>query len=136
MRTLMMTFAVALAGVASSGWASGQQLDETPPLSVRAALDDALARNPRLVVLRREYEALQYRPAQALALAPPSFEAQIWQWPINTVNPSHANMYMFTIGQTLPGRGKRALQAAVAEKDAELARATIAVGAQNIVSEV
>ena len=161
MRTLMMTFAVSLAGLASTTWA-GQaqdaraaspmvdvrrvvsalpasrtaQLDEAPSLTVRAALDEALARNPRLIVLRREYQTLQYRPAQALALAPPSFEAQIWQWPFNTLNPGNTNMYMFTVGQALPGRGKRALSVAVADKDAELARAAIAIEARDVVNEV
>ena len=161
MRTLMMTFAVPLVGLASSVWAGpsqnaqaaspifdvrrvmsalpvskADQLDDAPPLTVRAALDEALARNPRLIVLRREYETLQYRPAQALALAPPSFEAQIWQWPLNTLNPRNTTMYMFTIGQALPGRGKRALSAAVADKDAELARAAIAIEAHDVVNEV
>jgi cobalt-zinc-cadmium efflux system outer membrane protein len=112
------------------------QLDVAPPLTVRAALDEALARNPRLIVLRREYEALLLRPAQALALAPPSFEAQIWQWPFNTLSPANTNMYMFTVGQALPGRGKRALRAAVAEKNTELARAVIAVEAHDVVNEV
>ena len=135
MRTLMMTFAVTLVGVASSVWA-GDQLDHVSPLTVRAALDEALARNPGLVVLRREYEGLQHRPAQALALAPPSFEAQIWQWPLNTLNPRHTNMYMFTVGQAFPGRGKRAFRATVAEKDAELARAAIPIEAHDVVSEV
>ena len=68
------------------------QPDEAPSLNVRAALDEALARNPRLILLRREYQALQYRPAQALALAPPSFEAQVWQWPFNTLNPGNTDM--------------------------------------------
>ena len=112
MRTLMTTFVVSLAGLASSVWAGPpqhapatspaldvrrvmsalpvsqtDQPDEAPPLTVRAALDEALARNPRLTVLRREYETLQHRPAQALALSPPSFEAQIWQWPLNPLSP-------------------------------------------------
>ena len=112
------------------------QLDVAPPLTVQAALDEALSRNPRLIVARREYEALQHSPAQALALAPPRFEAQIWQWPFNTLNPGNTNMYMFTVGQTLPGRGKRTLRAAVAEKNTELARAAIAVEAHDVVNEV
>ena len=112
------------------------QIEDAPPLTVRAALDEALARNPRLIVLRREYDALQPRQAQALALAPPSFEAQVWQWPFNTLNPRNTNMYMFTVGQAFPGRGKRTLRAAVTDKDAELARAAIAVEAHDVVSEV
>ena len=49
------------------------------PLTLQTALDEALVRNPRLIALRRQYDAMLHRLAQALALAPPSFEAQIWQ---------------------------------------------------------
>ena len=100
--------------------------DDPPSLVLQTALDEALINNPRIIVLRREYEAMQYRPAQALGLAPPNFEAQIWQWPFKTLDPRNTNMYMFTVGQALPGRGKRALRVAVADKDAELASAVIA----------
>ena len=77
--------------------------DEVSPLTLQVALDEASNRNTRLIVLRRQYEAMQYRPEQALALPPPSFEAQIWQWPINTLNAGNTNMYMFTVAQSLPG---------------------------------
>ncbi len=53
------------------------------PLTLQTALDEAFARNPRLIALRRQYDAMRHRPTQALALAPPSFEAQIWQWPLH-----------------------------------------------------
>jgi cobalt-zinc-cadmium efflux system outer membrane protein len=106
------------------------------PLSIEGALDEALERNPRLIALRRQFEAMQLRPAQARALMPPSFEAQIWQWPVNTLNPLNTNMYMFTVGQTLPGRGKRERRATVAEKDAGLSLAATAVEARDVVDEV
>jgi len=107
-----------------------------PPLSLQAALDEALEHNPTLVALRREHEAATTRPAQALSLPPPMIEAQIWQWPINTINPADANMYMFMIGQELPGRGKRALRESLAVKDAGLADADVAVAARAVVGEV
>lgn len=106
------------------------------PLSVQHAVDEAVARNPRLLALRRQFEAMQLRPAQARALAPPSFEAQIWQWPVNTLNPLNTNMFMFTMAQTLPGRGKRALRATVSDKEAELSLAAIAVEARDVIDEV
>ena len=84
-------------------------------------------RSPPCLRLGEPSSTLRHRPAQALALAPPSFEAQIWQWPFNTLNPANTNMYMFTVGQTLPEPGKRALRAAAAEKNTEVARAAIAV---------
>src|SRR5215216_5731725 len=83
---------------------------EGPPLTLRSAIDEALEHNPMLVAARRRFEAAQQRPAQERFLMPPSFEAQIWQWPVTTLNPLNTNMYMFTMQQEVPGRGKRALR--------------------------
>ena len=113
-----------------------QRPSEGPPLTVNAVLDEALAHNPMLIVLRKEFEVARHRPAQRLALGPPTFEAQIWQWPFNTLNAGDTNMYMFTVGQALPGFGKRALRAAVADKDAELSLAAIAVEARGVIDQV
>ena len=107
-----------------------------PPLTLRAAVDEALQRNPALIVLRAQFEAARHRPAQERFLMPPSFEAQIWQWPVTTLNPLNTNMYMFTVQQELPGRGKRALRAAVAEKDVEIASNEIALRAREVVKDV
>ena len=67
---------------------------------------------------------------------PPMAEAQIWQWPINTLNPWNTNMYMLMVGQEIPGRGKRDARAAVAEKDIALAQADVTIRAQQIVNEI
>lgn len=107
-----------------------------PPLSLQAAIDEALARNPSLIALRAEFEAARHRPAQERALAAPTFEAQIWQWPLNTLNLRDVNMYMFMAAQDIPGPGKRALRAAVAEKDVELAGADITVAARDVIDRV
>ena len=143
MRMYFLLFAVLWSGVWSVVvWAQTAPVaadrrsgDEVPPLTLRVALDEALTRNPRLIVLRGQYEAMQYRPEQALALPPPSFAAQIWQWPINTLNARDTNMYMFTVGQALPGFGKRGLRAVVAKKDAELSLAAVAVEARDVIDE-
>ena len=107
-----------------------------PALTLKAAIDEALQRNPTLQVLRQQFEAARRRPAQQRFLMPPSFEAQIWQWPVSTINPLNTNMYMFTIQQDLPGRGKRDARAAVAEKEAELASTEIAVRAREVIKDV
>jgi outer membrane protein, heavy metal efflux system len=109
---------------------------EGPPLSLKSAIDEALARNPTLIALRKQYEAVRERPAQERFLMPPTLEAQIWQWPVTTVNPLNTNMYMFTIQQDIPGRGKRDLRVARAQKDAEIASADIAVRARDVVKDV
>src|SRR5260370_28891787 len=63
-------------------------------------------------------------------------EATIWQWPVNSINPANTNMYMFMVGQDLPGRGKRELRAAVAEKDIALAETDVTIRTRQIVNEI
>ena len=112
------------------------QHDDGPPLSLRAAVDEALAKNPELIALRAQLPVVRARPAQERALPPPMLEGSAWQWPINTLNPANTNMYMFMLGQDLPGRGKRDLRAAVAEKDVALADSDVAIRARQVVNEV
>ena len=107
-----------------------------PPLTLAAAIEEARQKNPDLVALRRQIDVMRQRPAQERALNPPTAEAQVWQWPINTLNPTSTNMYMFMIGQDIPGRGKRDLRAAVAEKDVALAETDVAIRARQVVSEI
>jgi outer membrane protein TolC len=107
-----------------------------PSLTLTAAIDEALSHNLTLAALRAQFEVARQRPAQERFLMPPTFEAQIWQWPIDTLNPLNTNMYMFTVTQELPGRGKRDLRAAVAAKDAERASNEIAVRARQVIDEV
>jgi outer membrane protein TolC len=107
-----------------------------PPLSLKAAIDEALQNNPALKVLRQQYETARLRPSQERFLMPPTLEAQIWQWPITTVNPLNTNMYMFTIQQEVPGPGKRDLRAAVGQADAALALNDIAVRGRDVVNQV
>jgi outer membrane protein TolC len=110
--------------------------DEGPPVALADLLQEALQTNPDLVALRRQIEVTRARPIQARALNPPMAEGTIWQWPINTLNPANTNMYMFMVGQELPGRGKRDLRAAVAEKDVALAESDVAIRARQVVSQV
>ena len=109
---------------------------EGPRLTLKAALDEALRQNATLVALRYQYDVARQRPDQERFLKAPTFDAQIWQWPLTTINPLNTNMYMFTVQQEVPGRGKRDLRAAVAEKDAELASTEIASRAREVVRQV
>ena len=96
-----------------------------PPLGLADALRDALDRNPGLVAARAAVAPLAERPAQEGSLTPPRLDAQIWQWPLTTLNPANVDMYMFTLEQELPGRGKRARRVANAEKELALADADV-----------
>ena len=143
----LLIFGALLVSGATDGNAMAQVIDrlhdpvvrrvyDGPPLSLKGAVDEALERNPTLIALRRQFEAAGHRPEQERFLMPPSFEAQIWQWPITTVNPLNTNMYMFTVHQELPGRGKRALRVAAAEKEVDIALTGITVRAREMVKDV
>jgi len=117
--------------------ASAQEAAEAAaPLTLSAALAEALSRNPDVMALRREYDAARAVPAQERYLTAPSLEAQIWAWPVTTLNPARTDMYMFTVRQELPGRGKRAARALVGDRDADVARRRITVLANAILEEV
>ena len=106
------------------------------PLTLRAAIDEATARNLELVALRQEYEVARAAPAQKRFLAPPMLEAQIWGWPVTTLNPARTEMYMLMAEQELPGKGKRAARTLVAEREADMSRQQIAVRANQILNDV
>ena len=114
----------------------GAHAAEGPPLTLNAAIDEALASNLNVAALRAQVEVTRQRPAQERSLAPPMLEGTIWQWPINSINPANTNMYMFMVGQELPGRGKRDLRAAVAEKDIALAQTDVTIRTRQLVNEV
>ena len=107
-----------------------------PTLTLREALDEAAANNPELVLLQKELHVVGERPGQARSLPPPMLEATIWQWPTNSLNPANTNMYMLMATQELPGSGKRALRAAVAEKEVAIARNDITARARQIANQV
>jgi len=112
------------------------QVTPRPPLTLRAAIDEALARNPELAALRQEYEVARAAPAQERFLAPPMLEAQIWGWPVTTLNPARTDMYMLMAEQELPGKGKRAARTLVAEREADMSQQQIAVRANQILSDL
>jgi outer membrane protein, heavy metal efflux system len=119
-----------------SAQAPALSANDGPPLTLRQAVDEALRSNPALLQLRAQFEAKRLRPAQEQFLMPPTLEAQIWQWPINTLNPANTSMYMLTVTQDIPGRGKRQLQQTLAEKDADIAANDIAIRAREVVERV
>lgn len=107
-----------------------------PPVTLSDLLQEALANNAELTALRAQTDVVRQRPMQARFLSAPMAEAQVWQWPFNSVNPANTNMYMFMVSQDLPGRGKRQLRTAVAEKDLALAENDVAIRARDVVNQI
>jgi cobalt-zinc-cadmium efflux system outer membrane protein len=115
--------------------AGGAAAQESAPLTLQGALDEALVRNPELVALRARLESERQRPAQERFLMPPMLEAQIWQWPLTRVSPAGAT-YMFEAQQPFPGRGKRALRERLVAAGVEVEAAAIPVRARDIVGDI
>jgi cobalt-zinc-cadmium efflux system outer membrane protein len=112
------------------------QASSAPPVSLADALRTALDKNPDLDALRRDVTVTRQRPDQERSLPPPMAEAEVWQWPLNTINPNNAGMYMLMVSQDLPGRGKRDLRAAIAEKDIAIARTDVTLREREVAGEV
>jgi outer membrane protein, heavy metal efflux system len=137
--------ALVLTGWVTSAWAQGEA---TPPidherlaaagapLTLNAALDEALQHNPTLLALRAQLATERQKRAGEGFLTPPTLEAEIWQWPVTSVSPLDTNMYMFTMRQEIPGRGKRAAQRAAADLVVDVAANDIAVRARDVIAQV
>ncbi len=130
-----MTLRCLLCCVLSIGAVSRAMAADPPALTLRAAVDEAIAHNPDLRALASQLEADRSRPAEERALMPPMFEAQLWQWPLTTISPAGAT-WMLTLRQELPGRGKRGLRAALADADAGMTASAAAVRARDVVAGV
>jgi outer membrane protein TolC len=109
---------------------------ELPPLHLADAVAWARRHHPALASGTARIAAAQQAPEMARSLMPPMVDATIWQWPATSINPADANMYMFMIEQELPGRGKRQLRAATAEREVGRMIAEAGVREQVVVSGV
>ena len=112
------------------------QAPESAALTVREAVEEAVTRNPEIQAMRAQVDVQRPGPQQQRALPPPMSEAQIWQWPLNTLNPARTNMYMFMLTQEFPGRGKRALRVGVAEKDIAVAESGVVARTRDVINQV
>jgi cobalt-zinc-cadmium efflux system outer membrane protein len=89
------------------------------PLTLADAVRAAVARSPEADALAATVAAARARAPIARELMPPMFEAQAWQWPLDTANPQDVQ-WMFGIEQQFPGRGKRDARGARVEAEARL----------------
>jgi outer membrane protein TolC len=105
---------------------------ERPPLSSASAVTEALRANAVLQAARVEAGVAFEKVPQERFLMPPMVEAQIWQWPLTSANPADVDMYMFTVEQAYPGRGKRAAREALARRQAEEGQAGVPVAEREL----
>jgi len=113
-----------------------RQAVDAPPLRLEDAVREALDRNPGVEAAERRVDPLRSRPAQVASLQPPILQAQIWQWPINTLNPANTNMYMLMATQELPRQGKRTALTTLANAETRVAETAIDVSKRDVVEAV
>jgi cobalt-zinc-cadmium efflux system outer membrane protein len=116
--------------------AFSQTTSDGASLSYADAAREAVAHDPELAELRAMVAAGRERATQTSFLDPPMIEGQIWQWPINTINPANVDMYMVSVSQEFPGRGKRALRASTLQTDVALLEARRDAREREVAAEV
>src|SRR5690349_20203292 len=87
------------------------------PLSLEDAVRHALTHNADIAASRQQIEPLRSKTQLSRVLPPPTLEAQIWQWPVNSVDPRNTDSFMLMASQDLPGKGKRAAAETVAQSE-------------------
>jgi cobalt-zinc-cadmium efflux system outer membrane protein len=91
-----------------------------PVLTLKRAVELALAGNPGLAEIKARAEALAAVPSQAGALPDPTLNVDLLNVPTRNFDLRREDMTMLEIGlsQTFPFPGKRALQQQIAEQEA------------------
>src|ERR1035437_7632270 len=102
-----------------------QPEDTGPALTLDQVEQIALARNPEIEVAVRRVAIAEAHVSSAGALDDPSVMYRGWAVPLQQPWDYNTAQNMFSISQTLPGRGKRALRTSVAESDVDVAKANL-----------
>jgi len=97
----------------------------TPALTLDDVERIALSVNPEIEVAVRRVVVAEAHVPVAGALDDPSVMYRGWGVPLRQPWDYNAAQNMFSISQTLPGRGKRALRTSVAESDVDVAKAQL-----------
>lgn len=91
------------------------------PLRLADVVAYARAHNPRLAAAQARADAAAFRPRQEGAIEDPTFSYEAWNIP-NNWRIDRADNNILSLSQKLPFPGKRRLAAAVAEREADVAR--------------
>jgi outer membrane protein, heavy metal efflux system len=97
-----------------------------PAISLDEAERIALANNPEITVAARRVAVSKAHLPVAGALSDPSAMYRAWGIPLNQPGNLNAAQNMFSISQTFPGRGKRALESSIARSDVDIAQSQLA----------
>jgi outer membrane protein TolC len=96
-----------------------------PALTLEEIERIALAANPEITVAARRVAVAEAHVPTVSTLDDPMAMYRGWGVPLQEPWNYNAAQNMFSISQTLPGRGKRALRTSVAESDVDVAKANL-----------
>jgi len=96
-----------------------------PALTLDEVERMALARNPDILAAARRVASAETHVPIAGALDDPSVMYRGWGIPLQQPWNYNAGQNMFSISQTFPGTGKRALRTSIAESDVDVAKAQL-----------
>ncbi len=96
-----------------------------PALTLEEAQRIAIAANPEIAVAARRVAAARAHVPSAGSLDDPVAMYRGWGVPLEKPWDYNAAQNMFSVSQTLPGAGKRALRTNVAESDVDVAKAEL-----------
>jgi cobalt-zinc-cadmium efflux system outer membrane protein len=124
--------AVSVAVTPSHAQETSSHIHLAPPLTLAEAVAGVRARHPELAALRAQFDADRLKSEAERGLMPPMLEAEVREWPIDTLNPGDAMLGVMLV-QEFPGRGKREARAALAEREADVTWASVAVRERDLI---
>lgn len=106
------------------------------PLTLAELEAAALANNAEIRASARQVAVAEARRGSAGALDDPSFMYRGWGTPLAKPWDLNQTQHMFMFSQSLPGPGKRQLQARLAEGDIEVAKAQLETKKRDVLAQV
>lgn len=106
------------------------------PLALAELEAAALANNAEIRASARQVTVVETRRGSAGALGDPSFMYRGWGTPLAKPWDLNQTQHMFMFSQSLPGGGKRELQARLADGDVEVAKAQLETKKRDVLAQV
>jgi outer membrane protein, heavy metal efflux system len=107
-----------------------------PPTSLAVLESEALTSNPEIRLLLRRIAVAATKPKVAGSREDPAFMYRGWGTPLQRPWDLNQTQHMFMYNQALPGAGKRALRAEVAEGEIEVAKAQLEAKKRDVAAQV
>ncbi len=108
-------------------------------LELPALIEEALAQNPSLQAVRKQWEAMREQVEQATGLPDPTFGVQLWNFPQNgnlATSPGRTQNTIYTLAQKFPFPGKLPLKGEVASRAAAISEQTLRLQELDLMSRV